>query len=133
MVRGWVLGWRLGALAVVLLLLGCAHGAPTPEDRPYVIIFGTDDASLNSAGQQLITQIAAAVSSQRPRRVLVTGYGDLEGTPGVPLGHKRAVTVMNALGVAGVNPGIIHEQFAMDSPSAPTGIPVHKVVVTFEP
>jgi outer membrane protein OmpA-like peptidoglycan-associated protein len=121
-------------LAAALLLPGCAGQQTDPQRLgPYVVVFATDDAALDAAGQQVIQQIAAAVRSERPRRVLVTGYGDVEGATGTPLGHRRAGTVIGALAAAGVNEGITHEQFALGIAGETTGIPVHKVVVVLTP
>jgi len=130
------MGRLIGVVLGMALLLGCA-GQQQPEAKtatrptPFVVFFGTGDASLNSAAQQLVEEVAAAARSQRPRRIIVTGYGDLEGTAGAPLGHQRAVRVMQALTAAGVDGGIMHEQFAIGLEAETTGIPVHKVTVAF--
>ena len=127
----------IGIVLAMALLVGCSGQPQQPEAKtatrptPFVIFFGTDDASLNSAAQQLIAEIATASRSQRPRRIIVTGYGDLEGSAGAPLGHQRALTVMQALTAAGVDSAIMHEQFAIGLEAETTGIPVHKVTVAF--
>jgi len=130
------MGRVIGVVLALALLLGCTgqqqgpESNPAPRPAPFVIFFGTGDATLSSAAQQLIQQIATASRTQRPRRIIVTGYGDLEGTAGAPLGHQRALKVMDALIAAGVE-SPMHEQFAIGLESETAGIPVHKVTVIF--
>jgi len=130
------MGRLIGIVLALGLLVGCAgeqqpEGKAAPRPTSFVIFFGTDAASLNAAGQQLIQQIVTAARSERPRRIIVTGYGDLEGTAGAPLGHQRAMTVMQALTAGGIDSGIMHEQFAIGLEAETAGIPVHKVTVAF--
>lgn len=129
------MGRLIGVVLAMALLVGCAgqqqpEAKPAPKPTSFVIFFGTGDATLSSAAQQLIEEIATAARSQRPRRIIVTGYGDLEGTAGAPLGHQRAVTVMEALTSAAVD-SAIHEQFAIGLEAETAGIPVHKVTIVF--
>jgi outer membrane protein OmpA-like peptidoglycan-associated protein len=130
------MGRLIGVVLALGLVVGCAgqqqqpDGKAAPQPTSFVIFFGTDAATLDSAGQQLTEAIVAAARSQRPRRIIVTGYGDLEGTAGAPLGHQRAMTVMQALTTGGIDSGIMHEQFAIGLEAETAGIPVHKVTVT---
>jgi outer membrane protein OmpA-like peptidoglycan-associated protein len=121
--------WRgLAALGLTMMLAGCAASEP----RQFVVFFGTDDASLTPAAQQLVAEIAAAARDQHSSKIAVAGYGDGAGAQDAALADRRATTVVRALAAAGVGPSSIEKRPGLAADQA-TGIPVHKVTVILDP
>ena len=115
--------------AVLALLLWSAAGAAT-QAPDFVVIFGTGAAELSPEGQQVVALIAQRAKEQHPARIAVAGYGDADDGKDAALADRRASAVMRGLTSAGVAPALIKE-VPRESPATATGIPVHKVTVTF--
>lgn len=121
---------RILAAALLAASLLSAGGARA-ERQEFVIIFGTAASRLTPEAQKVVTLIAQRADAQSPVAIDVAGYGDSDTGADAPLGDQRAEAVIHALVAAGVAPSRI-KKVPPAPPAAATGIPVHKVSVTFE-
>lgn len=122
-----------GIFVVVLLavLLSPLSGAPAKPPE-FVILFGTGASRLTPEAQAIVKLVAERATAQQPASIAVAGYGDADAGDDTELADRRAEAVIHALVEAGIAPSRIR-QVPRAPPAAATGIPVHKVTVTFTP
>lgn len=127
-------GARIIIMAVLaaLLLPSPLARAEAAERQDFVIIFGTGGAELTSEAQAVVRLVAARAGEQHPASIAVAGYGDADDGKDTDLANRRAEAVTRALVAAGIAPGLIKEAPRLP-PAQATGIPVHKVTVSFAP
>jgi hypothetical protein len=120
---------RIASLAL-LLALSVAPAMALPQE--FVIIFGTDQSDLTREAQQIVTLIAAQAREKHPATIAVSGYGDSDTGQDAALAENRADAVTRALVAAGISADTLKRVPPLP-PEKATGIPVHKVTVTFDP
>jgi outer membrane protein OmpA-like peptidoglycan-associated protein len=120
---------RILLAALLAALLSLATGARA-QAQDFVIIFGTGASQLTPEADAVVKLVAERAGEQHPASIAVAGYGDADNGEDSALAEKRAQAVIHALTEAGVSPGLIKE-VPRAPPAAATGIPVHKVTVTF--
>ncbi|MGO8918684.1 MAG: OmpA family protein [Stellaceae bacterium] len=118
-------------LAALLAASLLAAGNAGAEPQEFVILFGTGASRLTPEAQAIVTLIASRAGTQHPAAIDIAGYGDSDTGDDAALAAARAAAVMHALTDAGVAPGLI-KKVPPAPPATATGIPVHKVTVTFE-
>lgn len=87
--------------------VAAAAPAPAKAAGRYVVHFDFNEIDPNSAGGQVIRQIAADAKSAKPNKIVVTGHTDTVGSEmaNMRLGLDRAQVVMSSLITAGVPSG----------------------------
>lgn len=122
-----------GIIVMALLALLLAPSGPARAAAPdFVILFGTGEARLTPEAQAIVKLIARRAAEQKPAAIAVAGYGDADAGDDAALADRRAEAVIGALVDAGIAPSRIKE-VPRAPPATATGIPVHKVTVSFAP
>ena len=120
--------FRIALVALLALLPRAGHSeTPSPD---FVVLFGTGASQLTPEAQQIVTLAAQRAAQQHPTSIAVAGYGDADGGGDTELANSRAEAVIRGLVAAGVAPSEV-KQVPPAPPATATGIPVHKVTVTF--
>jgi OmpA family len=118
-------------LPILLLAIVPLVADAVAEARMFVVFFGTGEDSLTAEAEKVVAEAAASAKEKSDARLEVAGYGDDDQGRDRDLAVRRAAAVVRALAAAGVAQSRIETK-----PGAPlaeaTGIPVHKVTVTFE-
>ncbi len=115
------------AALLAAVLPPCA--AAVAQKQEFVIIFGTAASRLTVEAQQIVRLIAKRAASEHPAAIDIAGYGDSDAADDAGLANRRAEAVIRALIRAGVAPSRIKK---VPAALPATGIPVHKVTVSFE-
>ena len=86
-------------------MFGDALSALPPAPRRFTLFFRFESDELTEESQAMIAQILAAVKEHAVQDVIVIGHTDTMGTQqaNYDLGLKRAMTVRNILGAAGLD------------------------------
>jgi outer membrane protein OmpA-like peptidoglycan-associated protein len=78
---------------------------PTPESIPVPINFDTNSARMTPIGEQAADELATAIKSQHPSKVIIVGHADVRGSDAynLRLSERRAQAVRDFLLSRGVN------------------------------
>ena len=96
------------ALAVPL-----AAAALEPDRREFILYFGFGSAAINSAGERIVDEAAAAIATRRMAQEFghakVIGYADAAGSAEASraISEQRAQAVRNRLVARGVPPDLV--------------------------
>lgn len=106
-------------IAFLAALAGCTQQpSPAPSaPRGFTVFFETDKADLTPTGRSIVNEVAAAVHSHRPSKVVVEGQASGGSPHDAELAGQRADSVVSALIAAGVDDAIIDHHAVLVGPA----------------
>jgi outer membrane protein OmpA-like peptidoglycan-associated protein len=126
---------HLIGILVIGALAGCAAPGPTPQEgERFLVYFDEFSANITPQAQSVIDEASAKAKATHAKAIRIEAHASATGSPAAnqKLTETRAQVVADALQKDGIDPGMVRQVAAGQTPTGDTSVADRRVDVVLE-